>query len=127
MHALCETYKPHTSQALVQKLFAPLTYLSGLPGTCNRKRHLLAHWIWSSLMQISLCSAKHQSCATVVFRFYKHSQMPAMFIKCYFTLLLWFWPPIHEIICIYVFHKIIIIHHTFQKQTSYYSLKINEV
>ncbi len=52
--------------------FALFTYLSGLPGTCNRKRHLLALWIWSSLMRISLCSAKHQSCATVVFRFYKH-------------------------------------------------------
>ncbi len=57
-----------------KKAFAPFTYLSGLPGTCNRKRHLLALWIWSSLMRISLCSAKDQSCATVVFRFYKHRE-----------------------------------------------------
>lgn len=46
------------------------THLSGLPGTCRRRRHLLALWICSSLMRISLCRARHQSWATVVFRFF---------------------------------------------------------
>lgn len=46
------------------------THLSGLPGTCRRRRHLLAHWICSSLMRMSLCRARHQSWATVVFRFF---------------------------------------------------------
>lgn len=51
------------------------THLSGLPGTWRRRRHLLALWICSSLMRISLCRARHQSWATVVFRFFegKHS------------------------------------------------------
>lgn len=47
------------------------THLSGLPGTCRRRRHLLAHWICSSLRRISLCRARHQSWATVVFRFFE--------------------------------------------------------
>lgn len=46
------------------------THLSGLPGTCRRRRHLLAHWICSSLMRMSLCRARHQSWATVVFKFF---------------------------------------------------------
>lgn len=50
-------------------VFWDTTHLSGLPGTCRRKRHLLALWIWSSLMRISLCRARHQSWATVVLRF----------------------------------------------------------
>ncbi len=45
------------------------THLSGFPGTISRRRHLLAHWISSSLMRMSLWRAMHQSCPTVVLRF----------------------------------------------------------
>lgn len=44
-------------------------YLSGFPGSSSLRRHLLAEWISSSFTRISLCRARHQSWATVMFRF----------------------------------------------------------
>lgn len=64
------------------------THLSGLPGTCRRRRHLLALWICSSLMRISLCRARHQSWATVVFRFFdgkKTHTLRTLFLRCSVT------------------------------------------
>lgn len=51
----------------------PQTHLSGFPGSRRRRRHLLAEWISSSFTFIILCRAKHQSWATVMFRFWRKS------------------------------------------------------